>query len=415
LSIVSMKALLESGVHFGHQTRRWNPKMAQFIFTSRNGIHIIDLQKTMQRLKIAYNAVKEIAEGNGKVLFVGTKKQAQASVVEHATNCGMFYVAERWLGGLLTNFDTVSKSILRLKELEKMKETDQWDAETKKEILELSRELQKKEKVLTGIKDMAKLPEALFIIDPKREAIAVKEARKLRIPIFAVVDTNCNPDEIDYPVPGNDDAIRAIALFLEVMSRAIIEGKSAGQVEEEGDEIDEFDEEAVDEATYKEKEGAVDESASEEDVKLDDAGEAEDVKVEAEVPIEEKADSNVTEDVKVETEVPTEEKADSNVTEDVKVETEVPTEEKADSNVTEDVKVETEVPTEEKADSNVTEDVKVESKVDSIEEKVEEEEKKAEEKQEKDAGATEKEGAVQEEVRDKYQEEYGDLDEKDSW
>lgn len=353
MSIVSMKALLESGVHFGHQTRRWNPKMAQFIFTSRNGIHIIDLQKTMQRLKIAYNAMKEIAEGNGKVLFVGTKKQAQASVVEHATNCGMFYVAERWLGGLLTNFDTVSRSIQRLKELEKMKETDQWDAETKKEILELTRELEKKEKVLSGIKDMTKLPEALFIIDPKREAIAVKEARKLRIPIFAVIDTNCNPDEIDYPVPGNDDAIRAIALFLEVMSRAIIEGKSAGQVEE-GDVIDEFDEEAIDEATDEEEEGAAEELASDEVARFDDAGKFEDAAVETDIAIEETADSTVTEDNAVE------------------------------------------------------------SKADSIEEKVEEEEKKAEEKIEKEAPATEKE-AVKEELRDKYQEEYGDLDEKDTW
>ncbi len=260
-----MKSLLESGVHFGHQTRRWNPKMAQFIFTSRNGIHIIDLQKTMQRLRVAYNMVKEIAENGGKILFVGTKKQAQTAVVEHATRCGMFYVAERWLGGLMTNFDTVSKSIQRLKELENMRETNQWDAETKKEILELSRELAKKERVLVGIKEMTKLPDALFIIDPKREAIAVREARKLRIPIFAVVDTNCNPDEIDYPIPGNDDAIRAIALFLELMANAVLEGQSAGQVEEieeealeeaaGGDELEEEGAETVE--AVKEEEGAV--------------------------------------------------------------------------------------------------------------------------------------------------------------
>lgn len=232
MSVVSMKALLESGVHFGHQTRRWNPRMSQFIFTARNGIHIIDLQKTMQRLKISYSAMKDIAANGGKVLFVGTKKQAQSAIEEYAKKCGMFYVAERWLGGLLTNFHTVSVSIERFKNLEKMSETGIWDAETKKEILDLSRELAKKQKVLSGIKDMAKLPDALFIIDPKREAIAVNEARKLGIPIFAVVDTNCNPDEIDFPVPGNDDAIRAIALFLEVMSRAIIEGQSGGQTEE---------------------------------------------------------------------------------------------------------------------------------------------------------------------------------------
>lgn len=230
MSVISMKALLESGVHFGHQTRRWNPRMAQFIFTARNGIHIIDLQKTMQRLKLAYAAMKEIAAKGGRVLFVGTKKQAQAAVKEYAQKCGQFYVSERWLGGLLTNFKTVSRSIQRLKELEQMEITGKWDAETKKEILELTRELERKRKVLEGIKDMDKLPEALFIIDPKREAIAVQEARKLGIPIFSVVDTNCNPDEIDYPIPGNDDAIRAIALFLEVMSNAIIEGQSAGQV-----------------------------------------------------------------------------------------------------------------------------------------------------------------------------------------
>jgi len=232
LSVVSMKALLESGVHFGHQTRRWNPKMSQFIFTARNGIHIIDLQKTMQRIKIAYAAMKEVAEKGGRVLFVGTKKQAQAAIVEYAKKCGQFYVSERWLGGLLTNFKTVSNSIRRLKELEKMKETDNWDAETKKEILELNRELEKKDKVLSGIKDMTRMPDALFIIDPKRESIAVQEAKKMGIKIFAVVDTNCNPDEIDFPIPGNDDAIRAIALFLDVMARAVLEGQSGGISEE---------------------------------------------------------------------------------------------------------------------------------------------------------------------------------------
>ncbi|HOO71644.1 MAG TPA: 30S ribosomal protein S2 [Spirochaetota bacterium] len=231
MSIISMKSLLESGVHFGHQTRRWNPKMSQFIFTARNGIHIIDLQKTMQRVKIAYAAMKELSEKGGKVLFVGTKKQAQSAIEEYAQKCGMFWVSERWLGGLLTNFKTVSNSIRRLKDLEQMRENDLWDAETKKERLELQRELDKKEKILKGIKDMTKHPDALFIIDPKREAIAVQEAHKLGIPIFAVVDTNCNPDEIDYPIPGNDDAIRAIALFLDVMSRAIIEGQSGGQSE----------------------------------------------------------------------------------------------------------------------------------------------------------------------------------------
>ncbi|MBN2158918.1 MAG: 30S ribosomal protein S2 [Spirochaetes bacterium] len=252
MSIVSMKALLESGVHFGHQTRRWNPKMSQFIFTARNGIHIIDLQKTMQRIKVAYAAMKEVAEKGGKVLFVGTKKQAQSAIEEYAKKCNMFYVSERWLGGLLTNFKTVSNSIRRLKDLEQMKERDLWDAETKKERLELNRELEKKNKVLSGIKDMSKMPDALFIIDPKRESIAVQEARKMNIPIFAVVDTNCNPDEIDYPIPGNDDAIRAIALFLDVMARAVVEGQSGGITEEgvveEGEEAAEAGTEAAPEA-----------------------------------------------------------------------------------------------------------------------------------------------------------------------
>ncbi len=238
MAVVSMKALLESGVHFGHQTRRWNPKMAQYIFTARNGIHIIDLQKTMQRVKIAYEAMKDVSAQSGRVLFVGTKKQAQQAIVEYAEKCGMFYVAERWLGGLLTNFKTVSRSIERLKDLESMRDNDMWEAETKKERLELARELEKKDKILSGIKNMKKLPDALFIIDPKRESIAVNEARALGIPIFAVVDTNCNPDEIDYPIPGNDDAIRAIALFLDVMANAIIEGQSGGQTEFETDESD---------------------------------------------------------------------------------------------------------------------------------------------------------------------------------
>lgn len=234
MSIVSMKALLESGVHFGHQTRRWNPKMNQFIFTARNGIHIIDLQKTMQRVKIAYESMQDLVADGGKVLFVGTKKQAQSAIEEYARKCGMYWVSERWLGGFLTNFQTVSHSIRRLHDLEKMQEQDVWDAETKKERLELSRELEKKDKVFSGIKEMTRLPDALFIIDPKREAIAVNEAKKLGITIYAVVDTNCNPDEIDFPIPGNDDAIRAIALFLDIMSRAVIEGQSGGQEGSEG-------------------------------------------------------------------------------------------------------------------------------------------------------------------------------------
>ena len=276
-----MKALLESGVHFGHQTRRWNPKMSQFIFTARNGIHIIDLQKTMQRIKSTYASIKDLSENGGKVLFVGTKKQAQSSIVEFAQKCDMFWVSERWLGGLLTNFKTVSNSIDRLKDLEKMKETDNWDAETKKERLELQKELDKKDKVLAGIKNMAKLPDALFIIDPKREAIAVQEAKKLGIPIYAVVDTNCNPDEIDFPIPGNDDAIRAIALFLDVISRAIIEGHAGGQVEEEEyNEPEEDDEEEV-EASDAEETKEVAESDKEETKEVAESDTEEEVKAES--------------------------------------------------------------------------------------------------------------------------------------
>lgn len=264
MSIVSMKSLLESGVHFGHQTRRWNPKMNQFIFTARNGIHIIDLQKTMQRIKVAYEAMSDLVANGGKVLFVGTKKQAQSAIEEYAQKCGMYWVSERWLGGLLTNFKTVSQSIKRLHELEKMQESDRWDVETKKERLDLERELAKKDKVFSGIKDMTRLPDAIFIIDPKRETIAINEAKKLGITIFGVVDTNCNPDEIDYPIPGNDDAIRAIALFLDVMSRAVIEGQSGGQADES---FEDEDEEAV--------EGEETVESGEETAEGDDAGEEE--------------------------------------------------------------------------------------------------------------------------------------------
>ncbi len=236
MSIVSMKALLESGVHFGHQTRRWNPKMKSYIFTTRNGIHIIDLQKTRQKLEQAYYKMKEFAADGKKVLFVGTKKQAQSAIEREAQKCGMYYIAYRWPGGLLTNFDTVKKSITRLRDIESMQEKGAYNVETKKERLELEREGQKLNRVLSGIKDMHKLPDAMFIIDPKREAIAVQEARKLGIPIFAVVDSNCDPTEVDFPVPGNDDAIRAIVLFLEVMSRAVISGVTGQDIEIEAEE-----------------------------------------------------------------------------------------------------------------------------------------------------------------------------------
>lgn len=224
MSIVSMKALLESGVHFGHQTRRWNPKMKPYIFTTRNGIHIIDLQKTRTMLEKSYQSMREFAAEGKKILFVGTKKQAQAAIEREAQKCNMFYVAYRWPGGLLTNFETVKKSITRLKNLEAMQEKGEFGVRTKKERLELEREAAKLNKVLVGIKDMTRLPDALFIIDPKREAIAVREAKKLGIPIFAAVDSNCDPTEIDYIIPGNDDAIRAIVLFLELMARAVNAG-----------------------------------------------------------------------------------------------------------------------------------------------------------------------------------------------
>ncbi len=221
-----MKDLLESGVHFGHQTRRWDPKMAQYIYTERNGIHIINLQKTVELGEIAFNAVKDIVANKGKILFVGTKRQAQEAVKSEAIRCGQFYVTNRWLGGMLTNFETIKKSILRLKKLEKMEVDGTFDSLTKKEVMKLTKQKQRLERAIGGIKEMADLPDAIFIIDPKKEYIAVREAKKMNIPIFAIVDTNCNPDEIDYPIPGNDDAIRAINLFVKVISDAVIEGET---------------------------------------------------------------------------------------------------------------------------------------------------------------------------------------------
>ncbi|MCB1308115.1 MAG: 30S ribosomal protein S2 [Leptospiraceae bacterium] len=226
MSTISMKNLLEAGVHFGHQTRRWNPKMAPYIFTARNGIHIIDLQKTVQMAKVAYETLREFTHRGEKVLFVGTKKQARSAIEREASRCGMFYINNRWPGGLLTNWTTVKKSINRMKRLEAMEESGSFDEEarTKKEALELQRELDKLRKNLAGIRDMQSIPEILFVIDPSKESGAIQEARKLGLKIFAVVDSNCNPDSIDYPIPGNDDAIRAISLFLQTMADAIIEG-----------------------------------------------------------------------------------------------------------------------------------------------------------------------------------------------
>ena len=233
MAVVSMKQLLEAGVHFGHQTRRWNPKMAPYIFTERNGIYIIDLQKTVKKVDEAYDFLRSVAEEGKSILFVGTKKQAQEAVKEEALKSGMFYVNERWLGGMMTNFATIRKSINRLKELEAMEEDGTFEVLSKKEVLSLKREQEKLEKSLGGIKDMEELPGALFIVDPRKERIAVAEAKKLNIPIVAIVDTNCDPDEIDYVIPGNDDAIRAVKLLTSRMADAVIEGRQgeAGEAE----------------------------------------------------------------------------------------------------------------------------------------------------------------------------------------
>jgi small subunit ribosomal protein S2 len=237
-----MKTLLEAGVHFGHKTSKWDPRMKPYIFMARNGIHIIDLQKTVQLAKKAFEALREAANRGEKVLFVGTKKQARSAVQREATRCGMYYINTRWPGGLLTNWRTVRQSIERLKKLEKMEEENSWHLEsrTKKEMLMLKRELEKLRKHLAGIKDMVTIPENIFIIDPDRERIAVHEAKKLGIKIFAIVDTNCNPEIIDYPIPGNDDAIRSISLFLETMADAIIQGKE-GKKEDSQFTDDDFD------------------------------------------------------------------------------------------------------------------------------------------------------------------------------
>ncbi|MBC5810704.1 MAG: 30S ribosomal protein S2 [Candidatus Eremiobacteraeota bacterium] len=228
-SIISMKALLEAGVHFGHQTRRWNPKMKPFIFQERNGIYIIDLQKTVLMLREVYAAVKAMARDGKVILYVGTKKQAQEVVKEEAERAGTYFVNERWLGGTLTNFATIQKRITRLRELEQMKQQGGFDMLPKKEVAKLSDELEKLNRFLGGIKDMHRLPDAIFIVDPKKERIAVLEARKLKIPIIAVIDTNCDPDEIDYPIPGNDDAIRAVKLMVSKISDAIIEGRTEAE------------------------------------------------------------------------------------------------------------------------------------------------------------------------------------------
>lgn len=238
MSVISMKQLLEAGVHFGHQTRRWNPKMAEYIFTERNGIYIIDLQKTVRKLEQAYNFVRELSSEGKNILFVGTKKQAQDSVKEEAVRAGANYVNARWLGGMMTNFKTIRHRINRLKQLREMKENGTFDLLPKKEVIKLNLEIEKLEKFLGGIETMTSLPGALFVVDPKKEKIAVAEAKKLGIPVVAIVDTNCDPDEVDYVIPGNDDAIRAVKLISGVIANAIIEGREGkmGATEEDSSE-----------------------------------------------------------------------------------------------------------------------------------------------------------------------------------
>ncbi len=229
MAVVSMKSLLEAGVHFGHQTRRWNPKMARYIFTERNGIYIIDLQKTVKKIDEAYNVVREVVADGGRVLFVGTKKQAQDAIENEAKRCGQFYVSQRWLGGMLTNYQTIRNRINRLHELEKMEEDGTFDVLPKKEVSQLVHERERLEKFLGGIKDMQTVPDLLFVVDPKKEKIAINEARILGIPVIGIVDTNCDPDEVDYVIPGNDDAIRAVKLITGLMANAVVEAKQGEQ------------------------------------------------------------------------------------------------------------------------------------------------------------------------------------------
>lgn len=233
MSVISMKQLLEAGVHFGHQTRRWNPKMKKYIFTERNGIYIIDLQKTVKKINEAYNFVKDLSADGGTVLFVGTKKQAQESVRDEAVRSGMFYVNQRWLGGTLTNFQTIRKRINRLKQIERMEEDGTFEVLPKKEIVELTKEKDRLVKFLGGIKEMKRVPDAMFVVDPRKERIAIAEGIKLNIPIVGIVDTNCDPDEIDYIIPANDDAIRAVKLLTSKMADAIIEGRQGDESAED--------------------------------------------------------------------------------------------------------------------------------------------------------------------------------------
>ena len=258
MAVVAMKQLLEAGVHFGHQTKRWDPKMAEYIYQARNGIHIIDLQKTSKKIDEAYAFMKEVAEEGKDILFVGTKKQAQECVKDAAIKSNMFYVDQRWLGGMLTNFKTIRKRIARLNKLEEMEQDGTFDVLPKKEVAALKNEMEKLEKNLGGIKNMTKMPGAMFVVDPKNERIAILEARKLNIPIIGLVDTNCNPEDVDYAIPGNDDAIRAVKLITDVMANAIIEGRQGEILEAEAEMTEEA---AIEEPTSIEEVVAAEETA----------------------------------------------------------------------------------------------------------------------------------------------------------
>ncbi|MBR5291848.1 MAG: 30S ribosomal protein S2 [Clostridia bacterium] len=243
MSVISMKQLLEAGVHFGHQTRRWNPKMKEYIFTERNGIYIIDLQKTVKKAEEAYNFIRSVAEAGESILFVGTKKQAQESIEQEAKRCEMYFVNQRWLGGMLTNFKTIQTRIAKLRKIEKMEAEGDFALLPKKEVIKLKAEQEKLEKNLSGIKEMKRLPGAMFVVDPRKEHIAVLEARSLGIPVVAIVDTNCDPDEVDYAIPGNDDAIRAVKLIASKMADAVLEGRQGEQMQDAAEEAvsgDEF-------------------------------------------------------------------------------------------------------------------------------------------------------------------------------
>ncbi len=253
MSVISMKQLLEAGVHFGHQTRRWNPKMAPYIFTERNGIYIIDLQKSAQKVNEAYQAVADIAAAGGTILFVGTKKQAQDAIATEAQRCGMYYVNQRWLGGMLTNFKTIQSRVARLREIERMSEDGTFEVLPKKEVASLQKEWDKLEKNLGGIKDMRRMPDAIFVVDPKKEHICVQEAHTLGIPLIGIADTNCDPDDLDYVIPGNDDAIRAVKLIASTMADAVIEAKQGDMAEVEEAPAAEEIEEAAEEAAAEEE------------------------------------------------------------------------------------------------------------------------------------------------------------------